>query len=122
MFSDDRTVIEAGKRGDSVIIKEVHCMYTWFYSHDTIANTDKWESVCFDMGKPENIKIKRQQVGYQMYVSIYDLYIVAKLEFREHPDYVEQKLNILCGLINRDRHVYTKSCLLLCYNPLQLLC
>ena len=116
MFADDTTVIKEGKRVDNLIRKDVDCMSNWFCSNKSTVNIGKCESICFVLGKPEKVEIDGQQVDCKNSCKYLGVYIDKKLKFRDHIDYVVQKLNIFCGLIHRVRHLYPKCCLLFFYN------
>ena len=54
----DTTVIEAGRRTDSFIRKDVKVMTHWLNANKLTINVDKCEAIHFGTGIPDEVQIK----------------------------------------------------------------
>ena len=79
-------------------------------------NRDKCEAIAFGRGHPSETLILDRKIPYSNACKYLGVYVDKTLRFREHIDYVEKKLDKLCGLIYRVRHMFTQQCLLMNYN------
>ena len=109
MLADDTTVIEAGKRVDNLIRKDVDYMLNWFCFNKLAVNINKCESICFGKGKPEKIEINGQQIEYKNGCKYLGKYIDKNLKFREHIYYVVKKTQyILWNILSCSSSLYEK--------------
>ena len=116
IFADDTTIIKAGKRTDAAIKSDIVTVSKWFESNKLTINTDKSEAMFFGCGKPNNLRILSKELEYKNSCKYLSVHIDKNLRFREHIDHVVKKLNKVCGLIYRVRHLYPRKCLLMFYN------
>ena len=116
MFADDTTVINAGKRIDTLVREDIKTMTKWFDSNKLTINAEKCEAIHFGRGRPEAIVIKDKTLDYKSSCKYLGLQIDPRLSFKDHIDKVVKKLNKFCGLIYHVRHLYPRKCLLMFYN------
>ena len=116
MFADDTTVINAGKRTDTLVREDIKTMTRWFDSNKLTINAEKCEAIHFGRGRPEAIVIKDKTLDYKSSCKYLGLQIDPRLSFKDHIDQVVKKLNKFCGLIYHVRHLYPRKCLLMFYN------
>ena len=88
----------------------------WFCQNRLSINRDKCKAVAFGRGHPSEILSLDKKIPYSNACKNLCVYVDKTLRFREHIDYVEKKLNKLCGLIYRVRHMFTQKCILMFYN------
>ena len=81
IFADDRTIIEAGRRTDSLIRKDVKVMTHWFDANKLTINVDKCEAIHFGRGIPDEVQMKDNQLHYKPCCKSLGVYIDPTLTF-----------------------------------------
>ena len=117
IFAEDTTIINAGKRNDPLIKKDIVAASKWFEPSKLNIKTDKCEAMFSSCGKPDNLSVLSTELGYRNSCDYLGVHIDKTLRFREQIDLVFKKLNKFCELINRVRQLYPRKCLLMFYKP-----
>ena len=116
MFADDTTILSSKRKGLCSIQSDMDNLSQWFCQNRLSIKRDKCEAVAFGRGHPSEILILDKKIPYSNACKYLGVYVDKTLRFREHIDFVEKKLNKICGLIYRVRHMFTQKCLLMFYN------
>ena len=116
MFADDATILSPKRKGSCSVQSDMDNLLHWFCQNRLSINRDKCDAVAVGHGHPGEILILDKKLPYSNACKYLGVYVDNTLRFREHIDYVVEKLNKFCGLIYRVNHMYTQKCLLMFYN------
>ena len=101
MFADDRTIVKSGKHTDRELNEDLHKITDWFTASKLTINIGKCEAISFGNGLSEKLTILNEELCYKFPCKYLGLHLDGSLQFREHINYVVEKLNKFCGLIYR---------------------
>ena len=83
-FNDDKTVIKAGRKADSLIRRDVKVVTHLFDANRKTINFDNCEAILFGGGIPDEVQIKDNHLHYKPCCKHLAVYIDPTLTFREH--------------------------------------
>ena len=99
MFADDTSLLKSGKKGELLLQPDVKRLSSWFISNKLTINVVKCEILSFGIGVPQEPLIVEKRLTYKKSCKYLGLHLDGSLRFREHINYVVQKLNKFCVLI-----------------------
>ena len=112
LFADDTSIIKSGKTNCNMQ-NDLDKICDWFNYDKRSLNTSKCETMSFGNNYQNTLTVQNEAMPRNTCCKYLGVLIDSKLTYRDHINYVVNKLSKFCGVMNRVRDIYPIKCLVL---------